>query len=80
MSEQFGEDKFYNQPLKLREEIHTGRLKIKQAHGQALPVKQHSKCNMAVGMAWTFVTTALSQFLECLWPAAQNGHPGVNMP
>ena len=56
MSEQFGEDKFYNQPLKLREEIHTGRLKIKQAHGQALPVKQHSKCNMAVGMAWTFVT------------------------
>ena len=40
MNEHLGEDMFYSQPSKLREEIHTGRLKIKQARGQARPLKQ----------------------------------------
>ena len=38
MTESLGEDTSYNQPLKLRDEIHTGKLKIRPAHGQALPL------------------------------------------
>ena len=48
MTENLGKDKSYNQPLKLRDEIHTGKLKIRQAHGQSLLVKQHPEYNLAV--------------------------------
>ena len=48
MSENMVEDKSYNQPLKLWEEIHTGNVMIEQAHGQVLPKKQHPACNLAV--------------------------------
>ena len=51
MSEQLGEDASYNQPLRLRVNVHTGRwTKIKQADGQALPVKQHPESYLAVKM------------------------------
>ena len=46
MSEQLGEAASYNQPHRLREKIHTGRSRIKQTHGQALPVKQHPDHNL----------------------------------
>ena len=48
MTEILGEEVPYNQPLKLRDEIHTGKFTIRQAHGQALPVKQTPECNLAV--------------------------------
>ena len=48
MTENLGKDQSYNQPLKLLEEIHTGRLQIRQAHRQALPVKQHPEYHLAV--------------------------------
>ena len=51
MGEQRGEDTSYNQPFRLREKIHTGSLKIKQAHGQAVPVKQHPEYILSVQIA-----------------------------
>ena len=42
MSEQLDEDAVYNQPCRLREDIHDGRLKIKQAF-----VKQHPEHHLA---------------------------------
>ena len=48
MSENIGEDKSSNQPLKWREGIHTGKSEIKQAHGQAPLVKQHPENKLAV--------------------------------
>ena len=43
MSEQLDADAVYNQPRRLREDIHAGRLKIKQAF-----VKQHPEHHLAV--------------------------------
>ena len=43
MSEQLDEDAAYNQPCRLREDIHAGRLKIKQAF-----VEQHPEHHLAV--------------------------------
>ena len=43
-----GEDNSYNQPLKLRDEVRTGKFKIRQTHGQALPEEQDPEYNLAV--------------------------------
>ena len=48
MSEQLGEEAACNQPCRLREEIHSGRSKIKQADGHALLVKQHPEHHLVV--------------------------------
>ena len=48
MREGLGDDTEYHQPRRLREQIHLGRLNIKQTEGHTLPVKQHHEYQLAV--------------------------------
>ena len=48
MGEELGENAACNQPYRLREKIHVGRLKIKQVEGHTLPVKQLPEYHLAV--------------------------------
>ena len=48
MGEELGENAACNHPCRLREKIHQGRLKIKQAEGHTLPVKQLPEYHLAV--------------------------------
>ena len=43
-----GDHAEYHQPRRLREQIHLGRLNIKQTEGHTLPVKQHHEYQLAV--------------------------------
>ena len=46
MREEFGDHAEYHQPRHLREQIHSGRLKIKQS--VAMRVEQHTENHLAV--------------------------------
>ena len=48
MREGLGDHAEYHQPRQLREQIHLGRLKIRQSANVALPVKQHNEYHLAV--------------------------------
>ena len=48
MRDGLGDDTEYHQPRRLREQIHLGRLNIKQTEGHTLPVKQHHEYQLAV--------------------------------
>ena len=48
MGEEVGENAMSNQPYRLREQVHLGRLKIKQTEGRSLPINPHRDCQYAV--------------------------------
>ena len=48
MGEEVGQNAVSNQPHQLREQVHLGRMKIKQTEGHTLPVKQHIVYQLAV--------------------------------
>ena len=47
MREGLGNSAEHHQPRQLREQIHSGRLKIKRSEGNAFPVKQHPEYHVA---------------------------------
>ena len=48
MRAELGEHAAYNQPYRLCERIHSGRLKINQTEGHTLPVKQNPEYHLSV--------------------------------